>query len=147
MKALQIGIESSCSVTPVGCSNNRAARIPGELGRLTGFLFAQKPHLHYRTSPVHPWMNDYLVSDACLPWPKIPKVVFFFSISATGPQGKRPRGYSLPSSLRKQPIPAVKKGYIGQDNSSFKVPDFGFCKCEVKLNDSICSVRARLYTC
>lgn len=27
---------------------------------------------------MHPWMNDYLVSNACLLGPKIPKVVFFF---------------------------------------------------------------------
>ncbi|XP_067040159.1 D-inositol 3-phosphate glycosyltransferase-like isoform X3 [Acropora muricata] len=66
---------------------------------------------------------------------------------ATGPQRKWSRGNSLPNSLRKQPIPAVKEGYIGQDNSSFKVPGFGLCKCEVKLNYSIYSGRARLYTC
>ncbi|XP_074620472.1 D-inositol 3-phosphate glycosyltransferase-like isoform X2 [Acropora palmata] len=72
---------------------------------------------------------------------------------ATGPQRKsKSRGTSLPNSMRKQPIHAVKEGYIGQDNSSLilnpiKVQDFGFCKCEVKLNDSIYSGRARLYTC
>ena len=52
VKELHVGIESSSSVTPVGFSNHRAARSPGELGRLTGFLFAQKPHLHYRTCTV-----------------------------------------------------------------------------------------------
>ncbi|XP_044176497.1 uncharacterized protein LOC114976089 isoform X4 [Acropora millepora] len=66
---------------------------------------------------------------------------------ATGPQRKWSRGYSLPNSLRKQPIPAVKEGYIGQDNSSFKVPDFGLCKWKVNLNYSIYSGRARHYTC
>ena len=27
---------------------------------------------------MHPWMNDYLASNASLLGPKIPKVVFFF---------------------------------------------------------------------
>ena len=38
-----VGIEPKLSVTSVRCSNYRARRTPGELGRLTGCLYTKYP--------------------------------------------------------------------------------------------------------
>ena len=54
-------------------------------------------------------LNDYLASNSCFLRSKIPKIKFFFSVSAGGPQRKRSRGNSLLNALRKSSIHTVKE--------------------------------------